>query len=188
MVLVVLMGQTQVAEQIRDFRPDLAEVRVARIASAIEAASRYHGQDPMLLAAIVRVESSFGSGAKACWPAPWKGLHARTCDYGIAQINELWVRHWNLDPVRLQNDDLYNLMVAARILADLQKRFERREPGRWFTRYHSGTPSRRKVYAARLMRSLEMEAVAARQSTGGRSQTNDPVRPLPDQRRVRQQL
>jgi hypothetical protein len=161
LLLIAVLAQTPTAAYVHDLRPELGERRVARLAKVIDAAAARYDQDPMLLAAIVRTETYFDSGQKNCWPAPWRPEPgAITCDYGLAQVNEQWVKRWNLNAERLQHDDQYNLNVAARILAQIQKMFGAKEPGNWFGRYHSGTPSKRRVYEARLLQYLSRPALA----------------------------
>lgn len=129
--------------------------RARHLARLIEYWSDYYHVDPKLIAAILRQESDFESGIKSCWDVIRHREPAVTCDYGIAQVNEIWIEVWNLDPVLLQNDDGYGIAVAARILTRLQKYYGD-EPD-WYGRYNSAVPSKKAVYLEQLDQFLVQE-------------------------------
>lgn len=152
LLLMLVLAHTPTMDYVKELRPHISNARAVQVSKHIETVATHHKVDPKLLAAIVRTESNFESGIKACWPwfSKREGVCRHTCDYGLAQINELWIRKWKLDPNRLQYDDRYNLGVAARILRLLQQEYAELEPENWFGRYHSGTPSKRAIYEGRL--------------------------------------
>ena len=146
-------GQTleDTTRYIRSLESKLGQARIREAARLVYAAAQQYGINPLILAGIVHQESNFRSGLKQCWSVYRHHQTEVTCDYGLAQVNELWIRRWNLDPDKLQNDDAYNLCVAARILKSLRKTYEDLEPSNWWGRYHSGTPSVRATYEGKLM-------------------------------------
>lgn len=78
-----------------------------------------------------------------------------TGDYGIGQINgRVWKEALNLDTKKLKTDPKYAIMMTAKILANYKKRYGNKELN-WYTRYHSGTPSKRADYQARLNKAFE---------------------------------
>ena len=79
---------------------------------------------------------------------------SETCDHGVAQINQIWIKQWSLDRERLINDDEYNLIVSAKILSDLKKRFSKIESN-WFGRYNTSNPVKRIEYEARITKHLK---------------------------------
>jgi hypothetical protein len=119
----------------------------------IRKAGTKYGVDPEVLAAIALVESDFRSGRLACWPVTLPDRCEPTCDYGLAQVNQLWITKWGLSPCRLLRDDQYNLEVASRILRDLKKRYPD-EPNYW-SRYHDSRPDHREPYEKTVMALLE---------------------------------
>lgn len=136
------------AEHIQEIGYKLAPGRAEKIGRLIEHWSKKYDVEPEILTAILRQESNFESGIKACWIVHRYRTCQITCDYGIAQINELWIKKWGLDPDRLQNDDSYGIRIAARLLAILKREYGHEE--NWWGRYHSATPSKRSAYEERL--------------------------------------
>lgn len=120
----------------------MAPGRAQGLARAIAFAARAWGVPPLLLAGIVRQESSFRSGLRRRFV-----VHGRCReDAGLAQVNDVWVRAWGLEAERLVEDDAYGLWVGAKVLAGLRRRYGHREPRRWWSRYHSATPGPRRAY------------------------------------------
>jgi soluble lytic murein transglycosylase-like protein len=123
--------------------------RARQLARGIVFAARHFGVDPLLLAAIVRQESSFRAGVKACYLVKRSHASVPTCDYGLTQVNQVWVDHWGLEPERLVEDDAYALWFGARVLAILQREYAEDEDN-WYSRYNSATPEPRAAYEAAL--------------------------------------
>jgi hypothetical protein len=140
--------QTPTVEYILSLKPGLGQRQAKRLGRIIDRWALKYEVDPSLIVAIIRQESNFEPSLKSCWPAPWKSPEAVTCDHGLTQINETWVRKWNLDADKLVTDDEYNVAVAARILAILH-RYYGQEP-EWYGRYHSSTPSKKRQYLSQL--------------------------------------
>ena len=159
---VVLAAGTLGAPQatisyVRRLKPDMPVAQARRLGQQIAFWSKFQGVKPRLLAAIIRRESNFRSGLKSCWIVKLRHGRTRfTCDLGIAQVNEVWIDKWKLDRERLQNDDGYNIAVAARVLGWMKKYFGERDPN-WYARYHSGTPSLKREYAGQISAYLALE-------------------------------
>ncbi len=135
-----------VPEYVRSISPSTPERRVQQVSKAIEWAAKKTDEDPYLLAAIVYVESRFRPSQKACWEwIDWDQKVCRyTCDYGLGQVNEVWIKAWKLDADKLQNDDYYNLLIAAKILHKLRLMYGT-EP-QWWSRYHHARDNERVKY------------------------------------------
>jgi hypothetical protein len=136
------------AKYIMVLKPSMKEKQAIRLSKIVRHYAVRYNLDPDLMVAIIRQESNFVSGLTACWPAAWKGSDETTCDYGLAQINQTWIDSWGLDPVKLANDDWYNISVQARVLAWLQRYYG--DEIDWFGRYHSATPSKKSKYLKEL--------------------------------------
>jgi hypothetical protein len=133
---------------VHSLRPELPVSQAKRLVSLINFWAKRFEVSGRLLAAILKQESNFESGLKNCWTVQLKRGRTRfTCDLGIAQVNQLWIDKWHLNPDLLQNDDGYNIATAARILAWLKHYFP--DDG-WYGRYHSNTPSKKAAYIERL--------------------------------------
>jgi hypothetical protein len=136
------------AQAILALNPRVGEKQARRLGKLIDYWSDHYDVDPELMVALIRIESNFQSGLKACWPAPWKGEGQTTCDHGLAQINQTWIDKWMLDPEKLVKDDSYNIYVQARILAWIKRYYGHEQ--NWYGRYHSATPSKKALYVNRL--------------------------------------
>lgn len=163
MLAVTLAGTPAVNPQVVDTASYIQQIsttkvsdrRARHLARLIQYWSDYYHVEPKLIAAILRQESDFESGVKSCWNVIRHHAPAITCDYGIAQVNEVWIQTWKLDPVLLQDDDGYGIAVAARILSRLKKDYGD-EPD-WYGRYNSAVPSKKAVYLEQLGQFLAQE-------------------------------
>ena len=106
--------------------------------------SRHFGVEPLLLVAIVRQESNFRPATKSCYIVARNRASYPTCDYGITQVNQVWVDKWGLEPERLVEDDAYALFQGARVLAVLKRQYGD-EPN-YYSRYNTSTPEPRAAY------------------------------------------
>ena len=79
----------------------------------------------------------------------------RICfDFGISEINFRTARRYNLDIHRLMTDLEYSIESGLRILADFQKRWFKKEPIDWWSRYNSPTRENRDIYEEQVKRWL----------------------------------
>lgn len=58
-------------------------------------------------------------------------------DTGIGQISPAMIKHYGFNPVALRTDVRYSIYASARVLADVKKRWGKKEPKIWWSRYHS---------------------------------------------------
>lgn len=131
----------KLTKYVQKANPELGEGDARRIAYLVESAARRYDMDKRTMArfaSIIRQESRFHSGIKVC--------HGRQhgCDYGIAQVNAMWIEEYELDIHKLRYDDEYNIDVAARILSGVVKRFKR-DPYA-YSYYHNADPEKRVEY------------------------------------------
>lgn len=148
LIVAAVMAVTP-AEYIHSLHPELSPKRTTALGKHIERWAAQYDVDPKLLVAILKQESDFRPGLLSCYVVHRYKACFVSCDYGVAQINALWIKKWRLDAQRLRYDDGYNIGVAARILAMLQREYAADEPD-WYGRYHSGTPSKKALYLSRL--------------------------------------
>ena len=104
-----VVGVTDVQDYIRVVAPQVRAPRAHILARAITWVSRHFGVEPLLLVAIVRQESNFRPATKSCYIVARNRASYPTCDYGITQVNQVWVDKWGLEPERLVEDDAYAL-------------------------------------------------------------------------------
>ena len=124
--------------------PKLTQQEAEKIAAIIEKVSDEQGIDTILFAAVIRQESHFKNGIKACHFVN----NRRTCDYGIAQVNTFWVDEWELDAARLRTDIEYNITVAAKILKGV---LDSKKGDKFaYSLYNSADPVARAQYQERI--------------------------------------
>lgn len=137
-------------DYIKELRPGISPRYAWKLGRLVDYWAGRYRLDPDLMIAIIRTESYFEPNTKACWPAPWKP-EGITCDHGLAQINEVWVKEWNLDPDRLVMDDSYNIAIQARLLAQLKRQWAADDLF-WYGRYHNADIRKKAVYLSKLER------------------------------------
>ena len=142
------------AEYVQAMAPRLTDRQAQRFGRIIYDAGTRADIDPVVLAAIVRQESNFMPDQKVCYIATRHRACWGTCDYGLAQINSVWIAKWGLDEEALVHDDAYNVKVATRVLSLLKKEFG--DEPQWWSRYNSATPSSRSKYEAYVTGHLAM--------------------------------
>jgi soluble lytic murein transglycosylase-like protein len=136
--------------------PQIPKAEAARLARLIEDVATKKGIPLDLMFAIVRQESHFRTGLKACRIYG----NTRRCDYGIAQVNSFWIDELELDANRLRHDDAYNLNVATDILKGVLDRHSKE--GRFaYSYYNTADPELRVVYQTLIERHRRV-AVALR--------------------------
>lgn len=119
-----------VRTQILKNNPKLPKNYAQKLATAIVAKSEKHGLKPRLLAAILMQESRYSMDA----------VNRKTKDFGIAQINFKTIAGFGFDQNRLMTDLDYAVEAGAIVLASY-KRYAKREPKTWYSRYNCGTRS-----------------------------------------------
>ena len=129
-------GADYVAQYIESVSPHIKSSDACSIAKTIVKATSRTTLDPYLVAAILRQESNFQHNLKVC--VYNERVHRTVCDYGIAQINELWIRPLRLNTSRLQHSDAYNVGVMVSILQSLSE--QHRDQKFWYGYYHDSRP------------------------------------------------
>ena len=119
--------------QIMKNKPNINWVKAHKLAGAIERSSLKHGVRADILTAIIMRESSYRMGIRA------------GNDYGLTQINIRTVKAFGFDIGKLMTDLEYSVEAGAIVLADFKKRYYKREPNNYWSRYnHSRAKYRRK--------------------------------------------
>lgn len=98
------------------------------LAPLIAAAAKRHAVPVRVLVAVLEQESSMG-----------KADLSKSGDLGVAQISPRTADWLGFDKRRLVADNAYNIDCAAQILARLKKKWAKKEPTNWYSRYHSNT-------------------------------------------------
>jgi len=126
-----------IIERIAEVNPKLRKDEAYRtlVAQSIRASAIKHKVKAEKLFAILAQESKFRVGA----------INKKSHDYGIGQINHRTIEAFGFDQQRLLTDVAYSVEASATVLADFKKRHGKREANFW-SRYNSGTPSKRQAY------------------------------------------
>lgn len=117
----------------------------------IETSARHYGINQYIMAALFDVESKFGT-QKLRW------TRGKATDFGWGQIHIQHLTDSTYDPVKLLNDDQYSIEAAFSFMADIKKRYGKRETI-YHTRYHSFTPKLRARYLNKLKDSMYLLGV-----------------------------
>lgn len=96
-------------------------------ASVIKWTSKYDIDNKLMLAILFK-ESSWRNGVINC---------NKSCDYGIAQINEANIKAYKLDKMRLLTDIDYSVQKSVYILKWFKDRYAHKEK-HWWARYNCG--------------------------------------------------
>lgn len=123
-----------------DITPRISKTRASAVSRMIFDAARRHKVDPFIYTALIRHESAFIPEALNCY----KRRSGYMCDYGLPQVNEVWITELNLDHRRMLEDERYALDVGARILARAKKQWG--SDPKWYLYYHSNKEQHRKKY------------------------------------------
>lgn len=130
-------------QYVKKTNPGLGEVEAERVARLVQQVAEEYEIDVTLFAAIIRQESHFRTGLKACRVYG----NVRRCDYGLSQVNSFWIDEMELDAARLRLDDLYNLRIGAQILKDV---LDRHPGAHGYGFYNTADPDLRLGYVSRI--------------------------------------
>jgi hypothetical protein len=127
--------------------PHLDKTTCSKYGRIINKYSKLYGIDWKIPVAIFQQESSFIMNATS-----------HTKDYGIGQINIINIKHKNLDKKRLVTDYEYAIHESFKIMKELKEKYDSPHSDwrAWYTRYHSFTPERRKIYGKYLHKRLQL--------------------------------
>lgn len=97
--------------------------------------------------------------------------HLKTClDYGIGQVSyKYWGKKLKINRRKALKDPKYSISLSFQVYYSYFKRYSKKDK-KWFTRYHSGTPSLRKDYEKRIFSHYGKIIIAQKQFR--RSQAN----------------
>jgi hypothetical protein len=83
-----------------------------------------------------------------------KKVKQKVCtDFGIGQINEKTIQHYEFDINSLLYDLEYSVEAAAIVLKDFQTRYQNKE-WNWWTRYNASSNDKREIYRLLVSRYL----------------------------------
>lgn len=123
--------KADIACQIRFNQPSVSREYADELANIIRYVGIKHDVPLHVYTAILMQESGYKLYAKNC--------HKYGCDLGIAQIYEKTARAYGFETDRLMYDLAYSLEAGAIVLSYFKKRYAKKEPNRWFSRYNCGT-------------------------------------------------
>jgi hypothetical protein len=93
-------------------------------------------------------ESSLRKDPQNCLKQPEKC----TGDYGVGQVRkQIWDNYpWMVfDKTKLMSDYAYGVRATAKVLAHYKRYYESKDD-MWYGRFHSGTPTLKRGYVARI--------------------------------------
>jgi transglycosylase-like protein with SLT domain len=148
--LTMTLGQSNDLEKLEGFMnliaPHVGKHRIAYVANIIKQKSKKYNLDPFVFATIVKQESNFKADVVSCT--------SHSCDYGLAQINDINIDRYHLNKERLIHDDNYNLEIAGKMLSSLKQDFPNEE--NYFSRFHDARPKERAKYEISLNNWISM--------------------------------
>jgi soluble lytic murein transglycosylase len=109
---------------VRSHRPDIAEAEAWELSEVILDESSEYGLDPMLVLAVIDVESKFQYGAVS--PAGARGIMQILPDVGKSLLQEIgWHQSWHSTAFRPEflDDPVLNIRLGVYYLYDLRKNF-----------------------------------------------------------------
>lgn len=147
-ILLILFTSTAIASvcskhpvycQIRKNKPTISKKYAMRISNIIHKMHLKHKIPTKIFTAILNQESGYSLKAKGrkCGYTKKGTKECVYTDYGISQIHWKSVELWKFDLTRLTTDLEYSIEAGAIILADVMKRFEKKDK-EWYTRYNCG--------------------------------------------------
>jgi soluble lytic murein transglycosylase-like protein len=150
--LTLMLNQNSNLESFMNtIAPHVGKHRIAYVANIIKRKSEKYNLDPFIFATIIKQESNFKADIVSCT--------VHSCDYGLAQINDINVDSNHLDKERLIHDDNYNLEIASKMLSNLKQGFPNEK--NFFSRYHDSRPKERAKYEVSLNNWINMASVTA---------------------------
>lgn len=129
----------EVCRAITTLTPGVSRDTAQAYTSSIVKYSKQYKVDWRVSVAIFKQESNFDHRV-----VNWKSH-----DYGIGQMNAKTIQSRDIDLGQLLTDHDYAIEQTFRMLKELQDKYgkiDSRKDLRWFTRYHSFTPSIRAIY------------------------------------------
>lgn len=75
-------------------------------------------------------------------------------DFGIGQIYVGTIERYGFDVNRLTQDLDYSVEAAAIVLSDFKRKYKKKEPFNWYTRYNASSKIKRQIYKKLIERYL----------------------------------
>ena len=152
MILPMILGLTlnqvsiqDIAENIRSLNPSISDKRATHLSKIINRESKRYDIDPNIITAILKQESNFKPAQKVCYIVHRQHACFVTCDFGVGQINQIWLNKWGLSEEEVVKNEDLNIHLTAKILSMIRHQFGEEE-GFW-SRYNTSGP-RRAIYEA----------------------------------------
>lgn len=156
----------QVCKVMTSLTPSISRSQARAYSRSIVKYSKQYGVDWRVSIAIFKQESNFNH----------KSINWKSHDYGIGQMNYKTIQARNIELGMLLSDHDYAIEQTFQMLKELQDKYGKIDSKgdlRWFTRYHSFTPSVRKVYRKYLDKHLT--AIEVIERVEKRRKPNDPA-------------
>lgn len=166
-MLAVLLLCTQAWAQdpiefaIKRLNPSLDHNLASTYAESIRRYSVEYGVEWQVAVVIFKQESNFD----------YKAVNWKTRDFGLGQLHYKTIEANQVDLGQLLSDPDYAVGQTFKILGELKRKYgkiDHRNGRRWYTRYHSFTPSHRTKYRellAKHMQTVEDLSYARRRPT-----------------------
>lgn len=138
-----ICAQNPIYCQIVKNKPTINRKYAMKLSNLIYKITKNHNINAHSFTAILAQESMYKN----------KVFNKKSKDYGIAQINIHTAKRFGFKPKKLLNNLEYSLKAGAIILADLKKRYGKKEKYYW-TRYNSFRKINREKYKKLVMRYL----------------------------------
>lgn len=129
----------EIASVIQGISPHVTEKSARKYAKIIDKYADEYDVDWKVAVAIIKQESDFVPGE----------INDNYQDFGIGQLNYRNIKKRHIDLVKLLSDQDYAIRQTFMILADIKKAGYNKKAhsyGQYFTKYHSYTLERRKIY------------------------------------------
>lgn len=175
LITTLLLANTAYAGTLREvcvvmttLTPSLSKQDADMYSRSIVKYSKQYGVDWRVSVAIFKQESNFNH----------KSINWKSHDYGIGQMNAKTIQNRDIDLGALMTDHDYAIEQTFQMLKELQDKYgkiDSKNDLRWFTRYHSFTPSIRKNY--RKLLDKHLTAIEAIQSVEKRRRTSNHTSP-----------
>ena len=138
MFCINLYCNEHVKKDITKLNNKLEQAYLESLVISIDKHSKEYKVNPKIVIAIFKAESNFNINA----------VNYESRDFGIGQINALNMKHYEFDLGKQMTNLDYAIKNTYIILNDLRNKYCSKsvEHTQWFTRYHSYSSARRKIY------------------------------------------
>lgn len=139
----------EIASAIETLRPTMPSKNRSEMASLLYKMKNKHNIEWERYLSILFQESSLRldppRGGKTC-----KNRYNQCSDFGIGQVSYFfWGKKLQIDRKKALESLNYSISLSLIVYTHYFKKYSKRDK-KWYTRYHSGTPSKRKDYEKRI--------------------------------------